>query len=183
MVLPLVCCDCRSAFRCCVVVYLSRLPLFDRVPVIAAAAVVFQLRLEGGRHGNTLDSRRVDIVDADNGLLPVRVPLLCCCLCVTIAIAIAIVGSGSSCSCCCDPIAIAIVGSRWCSGCTWREGRHGDKDADRERVNIVVDDTGLLLVRVSLLCCLGVMISIVIVGSRSSCCCCGVPVALGGRTS
>ena len=32
-------------------------------------------------------------------------------------------------------IVIAIVGSR--SGCTWREGRRGDKDVDRERVGIV----------------------------------------------
>ena len=37
------------------------------------------------------------------------------------------------CSCCCVPIAIAIVGS--CSGCTWREGRHGDKDVENGRVN------------------------------------------------
>ena len=40
------------------------------------------------------------------------------------------------------PIAIAIVGS--CSGCTWREGRHGDKDVDRGRVDIVDVDKGLL---------------------------------------
>ena len=32
----------------------------------------------------------------------------------------------------------------WISGCTWREGRHGDKDVDRERVNIVVVDVELL---------------------------------------
>ena len=45
---------CRSAFQCCVVVYVSRLPLplplTDRVPVVvaaAAAAVVLWLHLEG----------------------------------------------------------------------------------------------------------------------------------------
>ena len=66
------CCRSRSAFRCCVVC-ISRfplpLPLSDRVPVVVAA-VVFWLRFEGGRHGSALDSRHVDIVDADNnGLL------------------------------------------------------------------------------------------------------------------
>ena len=71
------------------------LPLLDRVPVVVVA-VVFRLRLEGGRHGNALVSRCVDIVDADNGQLPVRVPLLCC-LGVTISIATAIVGSRSGC--------------------------------------------------------------------------------------
>ena len=34
-----------------------------------------------------------------------------------------------------------------CSGCTWREGRVGNA-LDRKRVDIVVDDKGLLLVRV-----------------------------------
>ena len=36
----------------------------------------------------------------------------------------------------------------WCYGCTWRERRHGDKDVDRGRVDIVVGDKGLLPVRV-----------------------------------
>ena len=74
----------------------------------------------------------------------------------------------------------------WCSGCTWREGRRGDHDLDRGRVDAVDDAEGLFLVRVPLLCCLRVRISIdiAIVGSRSSCsccCCCGVLVALGGK--
>ena len=59
-------------------------PLSNRVPVVVAA-VVFRLHLEGRtvllllwysgftwreeRVGNALDSKRVDIVDADNGLL------------------------------------------------------------------------------------------------------------------
>ena len=48
------------------------LPLSDRVPV--AAAVVYILHLEGGRHGgHDLDRRHVDIVDDAKGLLPVRV--------------------------------------------------------------------------------------------------------------
>ena len=62
-------------------------------------------------------------------------------------------------------IAIAtIVGSRWCSGCTWREGRHGNA-LDSRRVDVVDDAKGLLLipVRVPLLCCLCVTIAIVIV--------------------
>ena len=25
----------------------------------------------------------------------------------------------------------------WCFSCTWREGRHGDRDVDRERVDVV----------------------------------------------
>ena len=64
---------CRSAFRCCVVVYASQLPLIlplsDCVPI--AAAVVFRMYLEGGRHGDKdVDRERVDIVDVDNaGLL------------------------------------------------------------------------------------------------------------------
>ena len=48
------------------------LPLSDCVPV--AAAVVFLLHLEGGRHGgHDLDRGRVDVVDDAKGLLPVRV--------------------------------------------------------------------------------------------------------------
>ena len=39
---------------------------------------------------------------------------------------------------------VVIVGSRWCSGFDWREGRHDDKDIDRGRVDVVVDDKGLL---------------------------------------
>ena len=67
---------CRSAFQCCVVVCVLRfpfpLPLSDCVPV--AAAVVFLLHLEGGRHGgHDLDRGRVDVVDDAKGLLPVRV--------------------------------------------------------------------------------------------------------------
>ena len=61
---------------CCVVVCVPRLPLplLDCVPVVVVA-VVFWLRLEGGRHStNALNSRRVDIVDVDNGLLPVLGP-------------------------------------------------------------------------------------------------------------
>ena len=60
--------------RCCVVC-MSRLPLplllSDRVPVVVAAAVVFLLHLEGGRHGDKdVDRGRIDIlVDVDNGLL------------------------------------------------------------------------------------------------------------------
>ena len=71
----------------------------------------------------------------------------------------------------------------WCTGCTWREGPVGN-DLDSRRVDIVDADNGLLPVRVPLLCCLGVTISIAIaiVGSRSGCsCCCGVLVALGGK--
>ena len=64
---------CWSSFRCCVVVYVSRLPLLlplsDLVPV--AAAVVFLLHLEGGHHGDKdIDGGYIDIlVDVDNGLL------------------------------------------------------------------------------------------------------------------
>ena len=32
----------------------------------------------------------------------------------------------------------------WCSGCTWREGHHGDKDDDRGRVHAVDAAKGLL---------------------------------------
>ena len=48
----------------------GRMPLLDCVPVVVvAAAVVFRLRLEGGRHGdNDLDRGCVDIVDVDKGL-------------------------------------------------------------------------------------------------------------------
>ena len=50
---------CSCSYRCGV-----------PVPVVVVVfAVVFRLRLEGGRHDNALDSRRVNIVDADNGLL------------------------------------------------------------------------------------------------------------------
>ena len=47
------------------------LPLLDCVPVVVlAAAVVFQLYLEGGHHGDKdVDRGRVGIVDVDNGLL------------------------------------------------------------------------------------------------------------------
>ena len=60
--------------RCCDVVYMSRFPfppLSDCVPVVGvAAAVVFLLHLEGGRHDDKdVDRGRVDIVDADKGLL------------------------------------------------------------------------------------------------------------------
>ena len=44
-------------------------------------------------------------------------------------------------------IAIAIVRLHsvcTCSGCTWREGRHGDKDVDGESVDNVDVDNGLL---------------------------------------
>ena len=79
-------------------------------------------------HGDKyVDGGRVDVVDDAKGLLPFRVPLLCCCLYVTIAIAI--VGLPSGCS---------------CSGCAWREGHRGDKDVHGGPVNIVVDDKGLL---------------------------------------
>ena len=43
--------------------------------------------------------------------------------------------------CCYLRVAIAIVGSRF--GCTWREGRGGN-GLDSGRVDIVVDDKGLL---------------------------------------
>ena len=49
--------------------------------------------------------------------------------------------------CCYLRVTIATVGSRWSSSCTWREGRVGNA-LDSRRVNIVVDDKGLLLVRV-----------------------------------
>ena len=53
------------------------LPLTDRVPVVVAA--VFQLHLEGGRHGDKdVDGRGVDIVDDAKGLMPVRVLRDCC---------------------------------------------------------------------------------------------------------
>ena len=54
---------------CHVVVCVPRLPLplLDRVLV---AAVVFQLHLEGGRHGDKdVDGGHVGVVDVDNGLL------------------------------------------------------------------------------------------------------------------
>ena len=71
----------------------------------------------------------------------------------------------------------------WCSGCTWRKGRHGDKDVDRGRIKIVDDAKGLLPIHIPLMyCCLCFTIAIAIVGSRSGCsCCCVVPVALGGK--
>ena len=49
---------------------MSRLPLSDRVPiVVVAAAVVFQLYLYGGRHGDKdVDRGRVGVVDVDKGL-------------------------------------------------------------------------------------------------------------------
>ena len=31
-----------------------------------------------------------------------------------------------------------------CSGVTWRDGYHGDNNIDRERVDVVADDKGLL---------------------------------------
>ena len=72
----------------------------------------------------------------------------------------------------------------WCSNCTWKEGQCGGHDLDRGRVD-VVDDAKRLLpvlpVRVPLLCCLSVTISIVIaiVGLRSGCSCCrGVLIAV-----
>ena len=56
--------------------------LLDRVPV--AAAVVFLLHLEGGRHGgHGLDRGRVDIVDDVKGLLPVLVRNCCAVICMT----------------------------------------------------------------------------------------------------
>ena len=51
---------------------LPLLPLSDRVliVVVAAAAVVFRLQLEGRRHGDKdVDRERVGIVDVDKGLL------------------------------------------------------------------------------------------------------------------
>ena len=36
----------------------------------------------------------------------------------------------------------------WCSGYTWREGRHGVHDLDRGRVDVVDDAKRLLMVRV-----------------------------------
>ena len=40
--------DIADPFRdCCIVVFVSRLPLLERVPAVVAAAVVFQLHLEG----------------------------------------------------------------------------------------------------------------------------------------
>ena len=65
---------CRSAFRCCVVACVSQLPLplLDHVPavVVAAAAVMLQLHLEGGRHGeNDVDRERVNIVVDERALL------------------------------------------------------------------------------------------------------------------
>ena len=73
--------------------------------------------------------------------------LLCCCLSVTIAIASIVRSrSGCSCSCCCGvPITIAIV--KLCSSCTWKEETVGNA-LDSGRVDIVVDDKGLLLVRI-----------------------------------
>ena len=76
--------------------------------------------------GNDLDSGRVYIVVDDKGLLPVRVPQLCC---LVVMISIAIVESLSGCSFSC---------------CTWREGRHGDKYVDRGHVNVVDVDRELL---------------------------------------
>ena len=59
---------------CCVVVCVSLLslsPLSDRVLiVVVAAALVFRLHLEGGRHGDKdVDRGRVDAVVDDEGLL------------------------------------------------------------------------------------------------------------------
>ena len=55
--------------RCCVVCSSQlSLPLSDCVPVVVVA-VVFQLYLEGGRHGDKgVDRGRVVIVDVDKGL-------------------------------------------------------------------------------------------------------------------
>ena len=74
---------CWSAFHCCAV-WVSRftftLPLLDCVPVVVVA-VVFRLRLEGGCHDDKdVDRGRVHIVVDDKGMLPIRVPMLCCCL-------------------------------------------------------------------------------------------------------
>ena len=72
MMLKDCCCQSRSTFRCCVVCISQLplpLPLLDRVPVVAVA-MVFQLRLEGGRHGDKdVNGGRVDIIDAAKGLL------------------------------------------------------------------------------------------------------------------
>ena len=69
----------------------------------------------------------------------------------------------------CSDFAITIVGR--CSDCTWREGRHGDKDVDKGRVKVFDYAKGLLLICNSrlLCCCLRVMIAIAIVGLRSGC--------------
>ena len=89
---------------------------------------------------NALDRGRVNIVDDAKGLLPICVPLLCCCLqlplsdCVPVVLVAAAVVFRL-------PL-IAIVGS--CSGCTWREGCHGDKDVDIGRVDVVDAAKGLL---------------------------------------
>ena len=63
------------------------------------------------------------------GLRSSRLP--CCCLRVTIVIAI--VGLH------CVAFRLLLLLLLWSSGCTWREGCHGDKDVD-----IVVDDKVLL---------------------------------------
>ena len=63
--------DCyRFAFRCCVVVCMSPLPLLlsDRVPVQCSGCTWRE-----GRVDNALDSGRVDIIVEDKGLMAVRV--------------------------------------------------------------------------------------------------------------
>ena len=141
--------------------------LSDRVPV--AAAVVFRLHLEGGRHGDKdVDGEGIDVVDDARGLLPVRVPLLFCLgVMISIAVAIAIVESRSGCCCC--GVSVALGGKNVLA-------------------MLLIEDVSTLLMMLKD-CCrsafrrVTIAIGIAIVGSRSGCCCCGVPVVLGERTS
>ena len=93
------------------------------------------------RVGNALDSGRVDIVVDDWTVAgPCSSRLPCCYLCVMITIAI--VGSRSGCSCCCGGVRLPLPLSERVP--VDAEGRHGDKDVDRGRVDIVDAAKGLL---------------------------------------
>ena len=87
----------------------------------------------------------------------------------------------------------------WCSSCTWREGRQGGNALDSGRVDIVVNDKGLLPVCVlcdcNIVACVSrlqlslsdrvpvVLVAAAVSFRLSSPLLDRVPVALGGRTS
>ena len=103
--------------------------LLDRVPV--AAAAVFLLHLEGGRHGDKdVDRERVDV---DEGVL--------------LADLRSHAGPHSDAVVCMSRLRLPLSDrvSVSCSGCAWREEHHGDKDVDRGCVDIVDADNGLFL--------------------------------------
>ena len=95
---------------------------------------------EGRVVGNDIDNGRVHIVVDDKELLPVRVLRDC-----RVVICVSPWPLPLS-----NPVQVVVAALLWCSDChchcrsTWREGRHGDKDVDRGRVDIVVVDKVLL---------------------------------------